>query len=213
MMQFLLLKIFVKAYSQIKDHERKFKEYVIVSVLLETCNCGWRRKFCNMDIHMYSRKNKAALHYRGFRNSEKKKNFHALVSFLFSRIPFPPFLFVRPIVTSLPFHFSLSLSLEQFKKISFMTWRCSADDMVTIATRSHNDYRSSTVTLVSLPPHKFVSMPCWCYKFYETKYFKFGIVSNGMIFISSFVKIHPIVFDLNHADCSADGLSGRHDHS
>lgn len=31
-----------------------------------------------------------------------------------------------------------------------------------------------------LPPHKFVSPPCCCYRWYEIKRYKFGVASNDL---------------------------------
>jgi hypothetical protein len=60
------------------------------------------------------------------------------------------------------------------------------------------------VALVSIPPHKFVRLPCWYYRLQETAKYDFRVVPNGITSIPNFTQICPAVLKLNHVDRQTD---------
>jgi hypothetical protein len=63
------------------------------------------------------------------------------------------------------------------------------------------------VTLVSIPPHKFVRPPCWYYGLYEIAKNGFRTVSIGITSVPNFIQIRLAVLELNRAERRADMTS------
>jgi hypothetical protein len=61
-------------------------------------------------------------------------------------------------------------------------------------------YQVSVVAVVPLPPQKFVHPPHCYYQLKKNKKFKFKLASEGITFISNFIKIRLGVLESKHAD-------------
>jgi hypothetical protein len=54
--------------------------------------------------------------------------------------------------------------------------------------------------LVSIPPHKFVRLPCWYYRLSEIEKYDFRAVPNGITSTQNFIQIRPTVIEFSNAD-------------
>jgi hypothetical protein len=63
------------------------------------------------------------------------------------------------------------------------------------------------VALVSLPPHQFVRPPCFYYRQWKVKIYKFGLASNGVIFVPNLIETRPSVLELKHVDRRTDAIN------
>jgi hypothetical protein len=64
------------------------------------------------------------------------------------------------------------------------------------------------VVLVSIPPHKFVCLPCWYYQLLEIEKYNFRVHLKVITSIPNFIQIRPAVLELNHMDIR---WTDRHD--
>lgn len=56
------------------------------------------------------------------------------------------------------------------------------------------------MALESISLHKSICPPCWYYQLQKTEKYYFSVHPSGIMSMTSFIQISPVVLKLNHAD-------------
>jgi hypothetical protein len=87
------------------------------------------------------------------------------------------------------FHAATTLLLHIIQRITIPKF-CILQKSITV----HHCMALLQVSLVLIPPHKFVCLPCWYYRLYEIEKYNFRVVPSGITSIPNFMQVYsPIL--------------------